>query len=43
MAKDEKNHYSPDVSEISEAPEVNDSTFVTMTPENTEKGRMAYV
>lgn len=37
----EKKHYSPDVSEISESPELID-TFL-MTPDNIEKGRMAYV
>lgn len=41
MRKFEKNHYSPDVSETSETPELID-TFM-MTPENIEKGRMAYV
>lgn len=41
MEKDEKNRYSPDVSETSETPEIVD-TFVTM-PESTEKGQMVYV
>lgn len=44
MEKDEKNHYSPDVSEVSDVPETPEliDAFATI-PETLEKGRMAYV